>query len=172
MIYVLYSAPYDLPATFAGPDYYASLQKDPETYRIFENTVTGTMTVYMKKKPVILTDPESRHYSLIAALSETLPENSTLVFPDVTNLADESNAAVSLTNRFLDRHINLEFQNSPWLNTKNMAVLFMTNPYEARASFSSLLTKTIEWKTSPAVLPQPADIDMLQASSCVKKNRI
>ena len=55
---------------------------------------------------------------------------------------------------------------------KKMDILFKTNPYEARASFSSLLTKTIEWKTSPAVLPQLADIDMLQASSDVKKNRI
>lgn len=172
MIYVFYSVPYDLPDTFAGPDYYAALQKDPETYRIFENTAARTITVYMKKEPVRLTDRGTGHYGLIAALSETLPETSTIVFPDVTNLADESNAAVSLAHRFLDRHINLEFQNSPWLNTKNMDILFMTNPYEARASFNSLLTKTIEWKTSPAVLPQPADIDMLQASSSIKKNRI
>ena len=48
MIYVLYSAPYDLPAAFAGPDYYAALQRDPDACRIFENTVTRTLRCTQK----------------------------------------------------------------------------------------------------------------------------
>ena len=74
--------------------------------------------MHTKNEPVRLTGSGSGHYGLIVALSEILPENSTLIIPDVTSLSDESNAAVSLAQRFLDRHISLEFQNSPWLNTK------------------------------------------------------
>jgi len=172
MIYVFIRAPYDLDPSFVTPYYFAAMREDFDCHKVFENTASNTISIFEKnvKKPGKLDNTD--HYGLMAELSGVLPENCTLVLPDVTTLSTDQGEAFALAERFLDRHIILEFVDSPWMNTKNMAVLFKITPYEAKAAFHSNLIRTIEWKTKADKIPADPDPKICQASREIKKNSI
>ena len=131
------------------------------------------MSVYDKESPLAKKTIEGDdHYSLMIQISEMLPVNSTLVLTDAVALGKVPLEAVSLADRFLDKHIHLEFLNSPWMNSKNIELLLKLSPHEARNSYISMLTETIQWKTEPADKYRIIDPSITQASSKVKKNGI
>ena len=171
MIYVYYSAPFDLSESFATPEYFKAIGKDTDCFKILENTVTGELRVLAADPYTLKAENDHKHYSLMICLSENLPSESTLLMPDITSLSDMADEADCLYQRFIDKNINLEFSNSPWLNTKNMRILLISNPYEAKKAISSSLISTFEWKSQPQVLsnllPSPS---VTQQTNAVKKN--
>jgi hypothetical protein len=171
MIHILYSAPFNLSKSFSTPDFFAAKRRDSNCCRIFENTITNTISVFDSASPLAnQTLEDTGHYNLMVRLSETLPENSTLVLPDVITLGSNVVEAISVVERFLDSHIHLEFLDSPWMNTKDLELLFRICPYETKTAFISSLTKTIEWKISSPEKSRIPDPKISQATTKVKKN--
>ena len=171
MIYIYYSAPYDLPDTFATPEYYEVKRRDPDCIRIFENSLTGELFMPDLKSFRLKSDSFSNsHYSLMIGLSENLLKNSTLVMSDVTDLSNRADEADCLYQRFIDRDILLEFLNSPWLNSENIRLLLSSNPYEARKLASLNLISTIKWKNGKIFDTAFTDPEITQQPNRIKKN--
>jgi len=171
MIFVYYSAPFELPKSFASPEYYKAMGKDYECFKVFENTMTGELHVLLAKPYTLKAEnTDNQHYSLMIDLSENLPAESTLLMPDITSLSGMADEADCLYQRFIDRKINLEFSDTPWLNTNNMRILLITNPYEARKAISSSLASTFEWKTQTHISSNIPSTSITQQPNAVKKN--
>ena len=172
MIYIYYSAPYDLPDSFVSPEYFSAVRKDADCRKIFENTAANR--IKLSDKDVIEAGDDTSgnsHYNLMIRLSEKLLSDSVLILPDITALSSDYTEADCLFQRFTDRRISLEFQNAPWLNTEHMKLLLKQNPYEARRMISSILQSTFDWKCHEHISELPGP-EITQASNSVKKNSI
>lgn len=173
MIHILYSAPYDLPITFASPEFYAYKLRDSDCFRVFENTTSHSMSVHDKKSPITgSVIKEGDHNNLMIRLSETLPENSTLILQDVITLGSDEFWASAVVDRMFQKNVQLEFIDSPWMNMNAMNPFFSVWPSEARTAYMFMLSKTIQWKNNPTKRNSILDPAITQASSKAKKNCI
>ena len=171
MIYVYYSAPYDLKESFVTPEYFEARRRDKNCAKIFENSTTGELVI-LNPKPLRLKadDITNRHSHLMIRLSEILKKGNILVLGDITDLSEKADEADCLYQRFIDKGICMEFLNSPWLNSDNLRLLLMSDPYETKKAVSLALTSTIKWKSSRISDTSCIDPKITQQSDAVKKN--
>lgn len=173
MIYVFYSAPYQLPMTFTSPEFFSALRNDRDCRRIIENTANHKITIG-NKTPVTLEQESSSsgRYGLMKKLVSTLDPKCTVVMPDIMTLSTDAEEAKCLYESFIDKGIELEFIDSPWLNTVTIRLLLKENRLEAKNAAATNIVKTMEWKGRPDKYSglSDQDIRIAQASPKIKKN--
>ena len=173
MIYVYYSAPYQLPMTFTSPEFYNAMRYDKDCRRIIENT--GNHKIIIGDKTPVTLEQENcsnGRYGLMKKLVSVLDPKCTVVMPDIMTLSSDTEEAKCLYESFIDKGIDLEFTDSPWLNTNTIRLLLQENRLEAKNAAATNIVKTMEWKEKSDKSSDSWDQDLRisQASTKVKKN--
>ena len=173
MIYVYYSAPYQLPMTFTSPEFYNAMRYDKDCRRIIENTGSHKIIIG-NKTPVTLEQKNCSNgrYGLMKKLVSALDPECTVVMPDIMTLSSDTEEAKCLYESFIDKGIDLEFTDSPWLNTNTIRLLLQENRLEAKNAAATNIVKTMEWKekSDRSNGSWNQDVCISQASTKVKKN--